>query len=198
MAIYSYLMVTRAIDPEELERSRMVQVSGGRTPQPADPRNGFAYLSMQELATRISHRNTGRMLGDEVGYEVMMRVAGDENLHYLFYRDMAEACLAIDPDGMMIAIEREVNDFAMPGVGIPDFDRHAAAIARAGIYDLSLHHEQILVPVVLRHWAVDKVEGLSAEGEAARERVIKRIDRVGKVAARLAAQRAERDSLASV
>jgi acyl-[acyl-carrier-protein] desaturase len=194
MAIYGYLMVTRAIDPHELERSRMVQVSGGQTPQPDDPRKGFAYLALQELATRISHRNTGRMLGDEAGYEVMMRVASDENLHYLFYRDMAQACLEIDPSGTVMAIEHEVTEFAMPGVGIPDFDRHAAAIARAGIYDLAVHHEQILVPVVLRHWGVERLEGLTPEAEQARDRLVKRVERVGKVAARLTAQRAEREA----
>ena len=32
------------------------------------------------------------------------------------------------------------------------FNRHAAAIAKAGIYNLDLHYNQILVPVVLRVW----------------------------------------------
>ena len=51
---------------------------------------------------------------------------------------------------MVLATEHEVKDFAMPGTGIPDFDRHAALIARAGIYDLAIHHSQIVVPVVLQ------------------------------------------------
>ena len=34
MAIYSYLMVSRAIDPHHLERCRMAQVSGGVIPEP--------------------------------------------------------------------------------------------------------------------------------------------------------------------
>ena len=130
MAIYGYLMATRAIDPVELERSRMAQVSGGQTPDPP-LFEGFIYLALQELATRISHRNTGAQLGDPVGYEVMKRVGSDENLHQLFYRDLAAAAIQVDPNTMMIAMEKQVRSFAMPGTGIPDFERHAKAIAKA-------------------------------------------------------------------
>ncbi len=189
MVIYGYLMTTRAIDPVELERSRMAQVSGGVTPDPPTTQDGFAYLALQELATRISHRATGQMLGDPVGYEVMMRVAADENLHQLFYRDLAEAALQVDPNGMVVAIERQVAEFAMPGVGIPDFPRHATAIARAGIYDLAVHHDQILVPVVLRHWKVDQLEGLNAEAEQARERLMARLAKSERVARRMSERR---------
>ena len=108
MAIYGYLMTTRAIDPVELERSRMAQVSGGITPDPPLP-EGFGYLSLQELATRISHRNTGARLGDPVGHEVMKRVGSDENLHQLFYRDLAAAAFQLDPNTMMVALEKQVK-----------------------------------------------------------------------------------------
>ncbi len=189
MVIYGYLMTTRAIDPVELERSRMVQVSGGNTPEPETIQDGFVYLALQELATRISHRNTGRLLGDPVGYEVMKRVGSDENLHQLFYRDLAAAAFEVDPDTMMIALERGVKKFAMPGVGIPDFDRHAALIARAGIYDLQIHHEQILAPVVLRQWDAANITGLSATGQQAQERLMKRMKTSEKVARRFAEKR---------
>ena len=53
----------------------------------------------------------------------------------------------------------------MPGTGIPGFDAHAAAIAKAGIYDFAIHHDQILVPVVLRHWGIESLTGLDAEAE---------------------------------
>ena len=152
MAIYGYLMATRAIDPHHLERCRMAQVRLGETPDPETLQQGFVYLALQELATRIAHRSTGRMMGDPAGYDVMMRVAGDENLHQLFYRDLASAAIEVDPDGMVVAMEEQVRTFTMPGTGIPGFTEHAKRIAAAGIYDLSVHHEQILVPVVLRTW----------------------------------------------
>lgn len=189
MAIYGYLMVTRAIDPVHLERCRMAQVSGGVTPNPPSMQDGFVYLSLQELATRIAHRATGKMIGDPAGYEVMSRVAADENLHQLFYRDLASAGIAADPDGMVCAMERQVTSFTMPGTGIPGFAEHAKRIANAGIYDLAVHHEQILVPVVVRAWNLEGIEGLSAEGEQARERLVKYLTKSGRVAKRLAERR---------
>jgi acyl-[acyl-carrier-protein] desaturase len=191
MAIYGYLMATRAIDPHELERSRMAQVSGGITPEPANLQEGFAYLALQELATRISHRATGKMIGDPAGYDVMMRVAADENLHQLFYRDLAAAAIEADPDGMMVAIEQQVSTFAMPGQGIPNYNDHARRIAQAGIYDLVVHHEQILEPVVLKFWNVEHVEGLGPDGEQARDRLMTRMAKSERVARRLAARKEE-------
>ena len=96
----------------------------------------------------------------------MKKVASDENRHYLFYRDLVTAALEIDPSGTVIAIERQVRTFEMPGTGILDFEVHAKAIANAGIYDFAVHHDQILVPVVLRHWDIEALEGLDARGRA--------------------------------
>jgi acyl-[acyl-carrier protein] desaturase len=191
IVIRDYLMVTRAIDPVALERGRMVQVGGGQVPEPASVADGMVYVTLQELATRISHRNTGKLVPDKAGYDVMARVAADENLHYLFYRDVAAAALELDPSTMVCAIERQVRDFAMPGLGIPDFAAHAKAIADAGIYDFVSHHESILVPVVLRHWKVEELTGLTAEAEAARDHLLKHIHRVGIAARRLRQRRAE-------
>ncbi|HSL58786.1 MAG TPA: acyl-ACP desaturase [Acidimicrobiales bacterium] len=194
MAIRDYLVVTRSIDPVALEDARMVQMSSGEVPEPPTAFHGFAYLAIQELATRIAHRNTGKMLDDPAGYEVMARVASDENLHFLFYRDIAKAALEADPSTMMRAIADEVIGFAMPGTGIPDFAAHSKAIAKAGIYDLVAHHEHILVPVVLRHWDIENVEGLDATGEAARDELVAYLAKSGRVAARMADKRAAADA----
>jgi len=190
MAIYGYLMTTRAVDPVALERGRMAQVSGGNTPDPETAAEGFVYLALQELATRIAHRNTGKLVGDPAGYAVMMRVATDENLHHLFYRDLAAAAIVASPSTMLPALERQVRTFAMPGLGIPGFAGHAAAIARAGIYDLAIHYEQILVPTLLRHWQIDHIEGLDGEAEAARERLMAYLAKSERVARRLDERRA--------
>ena len=189
MVIYGYLAATQAIDLVELERGRMAQVSGGETPEPDGLAEAFVYLSLQELATRISHRNTGRQMGDPVGYEVMKRVCADENLHQLFYRDLAAAAVELDPNSMMIAMENQVRNFAMPGTGIPGFDAHAARIAKAGIYDLQIHHEQILAPVVLRQWGADQIGGLTGDGAKAQEKLMKRMATSERVAKRYAERR---------
>jgi len=196
IVIRDYLIATRAIDPVQLERARMAQVCGGEVPTPDSPLIGVAYVALQELATRIAHRNTGKLIGDKAGYDVMARVANDENLHYLFYRDLASAAIELDPSEMVIAIEEVVRTFAMPGTGILEFDKHSAAIAQAGIYDATILHEQVFVPVILNHWRVQNLERLSAAAERARDKLLKRIERLGTVAKALAS-RAERRVLAA-
>ena len=197
IVIRDYLTVTRALDATVLERARMRQVSGGITPEPENPADTMVYVTLQELATRIAHLNTGKLLTDRPGYDVMARVAADENLHFLFYRDLASAALQVDPSRMMEAIERQVTGFEMPGTGIPGFIAHAVAIARSGIYNLSLHHDQIVCPVVLRQWKVDDLEGLSPGAQQARDKLHVTIDRLDAMARKQAerqARRAERET----
>ena len=193
IVIRDWMTVTRALDPVELERARMAQVSVG-FPGGANvigTCEGVVYVTLQELATRISHRNTGRLLGDAAGAEIMTRVAADENLHFLFYRDLTTAALERDPSKVVLAIERQVRRFEMPGTGIKDFGTHAGAIAAAGIYDFAIHHDQILVPVVLRHWQLETIEGLTPEAEQARERTMRHINRIERVGRRMAERRDE-------
>ncbi|HUO48689.1 MAG TPA: acyl-ACP desaturase [Acidimicrobiales bacterium] len=184
IVLRDYLIMSGHLDPVSLERARMAQVTGGVTPRVPSIADAFAYLALQELATRIAHHNTGKALPDGEGYGVMKRVAADENLHYLFYRDLVSAALDIDPSGMIEAIKRQVLNFEMPGTGIPGFAEHAKAIARAGIYDLVVHHDAILRPVVLGHWDIAGRRDLTPAGEAAQTRLVQFITRLGRAAAR--------------
>ena len=194
IALRDFMTVTRAIDPRALEDGRMSQMSGGQVPEPDSAVDGFVYVALQELATRIAHRNTGKALqqhlGDhpvgQAGYEVISRVAADENFHFLFYRDLTSAALEIAPSLVLPAIERQVREFEMPGTGIPGFKKHAEAIARDGLYNLQQHHDQILQPVVVRWWKIESLGGLTSEAEQAREAVLDRITRIGVAARRLA------------
>ncbi|HEV2808863.1 MAG TPA: acyl-ACP desaturase [Acidimicrobiales bacterium] len=189
IVIRDYLTVTRSVDPIALERGRMVQVSRGEVPEPESVIDGLVYVTLQELATRISHGNTGRLLEDRRGREIMARVAGDENLHHVFYRDATAAALELDPSGVVMAIDRQVRGFEMPGTGIPNFASHARAIANAGIYDFASHHERILVPVVLGHWHLETIEGLNPDAEKARVRALRHIERIAKAARRVSERR---------
>ena len=184
IVLRDYLIMSGHVDPVKLERARMAQVTGGVSPDAATIADPFVDLALQELATRIAHHSTGKALPDAEGYAVMKRVAADENLHHLFYRDLVTAAREIDSSGMMEAIKRQVLGFEMPGTGIPDFAQHAKAIARAGIYDLSVHYDSILRPVVLGHWDVAGRQGLSPSAEAARERLLQFITRLGRASAR--------------
>jgi len=198
IVIRDYLTVTRMVDPVALERGRMSQVTKGEVPQPATVADGLVYVSLQELATRIAHGNTGRMMDDSAGRKVMARVAGDEFLHHVFYRDLTSALLELDPSMVVLAIDRNVRGFAMPGTGIPGFAGHAKAIAKAGIYDFAAHHDLILEPVVLGTWALESVEGLDAEAERARERCLPHIGKVAKAGRRMAERREQRAASAAL
>ena len=73
---------------------------------------------------------------------------------------------------MMMAINREVIGFAMPGIEIPEFRAKAVQIAKAGIYDLRIHHDQVVLPVLFKHWKIDQLTGLTDEAEEARDGVM--------------------------
>ena len=198
IVIRDYLTVTRSIDPIQLERGRMQQVARGETPIFDSPTAGLVYTTLQELATRIAHRNTGELLEDPAGRAVMRRVAADENLHHLFYRDLASEMLVRDPSTMIVAIEEVVRNFAMPGTGIDDFAQHARTIASLGVYDFSIHYHQIVAPMVLQRWNVAEVTGLDDDAERARDRLLRFVERLAKVAARADAKREARNAALAV
>ena len=68
----------------------------------------------------------------------------------------------------MRAIADEVIGFEMPGATMAGFRRNSMIIAKAGIYDLRLHHDDVIMPV-LRHWDVFDRTGLGRVGEQARD-----------------------------
>jgi acyl-[acyl-carrier-protein] desaturase len=188
IVLRDYLTVTRGVDPRELEVKRMDMVQRGFYPDFATrltPLDGLVYTTLQELATRISHRNTGTVSTDEGALRVLQRIAGDENLHYLFYRRMGEAALQLWPSEMVLAIKRQVLGFTMPGADMPEFRDRAKRMAQAGVYNFRIHHDQILERVLLGHWRIDRLEGLSDEAKAARDDVFAFMGKIDRVASRL-------------
>jgi acyl-[acyl-carrier-protein] desaturase len=147
-------------------------------------------VSFQELATRVSHRNTGRYCEDPIAEKLLTRIAIDENLHMIFYRNLVQAALEIAPGQTMRAIADEVVGFVMPGSVVPGFARKAVQIAQAGIYDLRIHHDDVIMPL-LRHWRVFEAEGLDADGERAREDLAAALEALDARATRFAERQAE-------
>jgi len=183
IVLRDYLTVTRNIDPIQLERGRMTQLQTGYDRTGSDTLHGLAYVTFQELATRISHRNTGRYSNDPVADKIMIRIAADENLHMVFYRDILSAAIALQPSAAVRAIVDEVLDFQMPGAGIPRFLRKAAAIAKAGIYDLRVHRDEVLLPII-NHWRILELTGLDAAAEEARRRLADHLEKLDQAAKR--------------
>lgn len=168
IAMRDYMLVKRMVDPTALEDFRMTHMSQGyESAHSGELLHSLAYVSFQELATRVSHRNTGRFTADPMCDQLLQRIAADENLHMIFYRNLMGAAIQLDPSQAMMAIRDVVKGFQMPGTDIPGFQRKAVEMAVAGIYDLRQHRDDVVAPV-LRYWKVWDLENLSAEGEQAR------------------------------
>jgi acyl-[acyl-carrier-protein] desaturase len=183
IVLRDYLTVTRNLDPVALERARMTQLQQGYDHDAPSTLRGLAYVAFQELATRISHRNTGRYSQDPVADRIMVRIAADENLHMVFYRDILGAALQIQPSRAVQAIVDEVLGFEMPGAGIPGFLRKAATIAKAGIYDLRIHRDEVLMPII-NHWRIFELTGLDPAAEEARRRLAEHLEVLDRAAKR--------------
>ncbi|EFV14801.1 acyl-ACP desaturase [Segniliparus rugosus] len=170
-----YLIVTRGVDPVALENDRMTHMTNGFDPILSIPpgtaeifAHTLAYVSFQELATRVSHRNTGMICGDPVAERMLQRIAADENLHMIFYRNLYEATFEAVPDLAMEALAAVVTNFQMPGAGMPNFRRNGVLMAKHGIYDLRQHLDEVVKPI-LRRWCVFDRTDLTCRGEQARE-----------------------------
>ena len=184
-----YLMATRGVDPYELEDLRMAHMAlGYQTPYQTDMLHTVAYVSFQELATRISHRNTGRISNDPICESMLQRIALDENLHMIFYRNLLGKAIDLEPNAAMRAIADVVSNFAMPGVGMPGFGRKAVQIALAGIYDLQQHLDEVVAPV-LRAWNVFERDDFTGDGAKAREELAEFLKISGAEAARFTEKR---------
>jgi acyl-[acyl-carrier protein] desaturase len=175
IALRDYLVVTRAVDAVELEKRRVEQMTRGFSPGQNHQGDVFAeclldsvvYVSFQELATRVSHRNTGKACDDFIADQLLARVSADENLHMLFYRDVTAAGLDIAPNEAMKSVHRILRNFKMPGFAAPEFRRNAVIIAVGGVYDPRIHLNEVVMPL-LKQWRIFEREDIS--GEAARMR----------------------------
>lgn len=190
IAMRDYLVVTRGVDPVALEEARMIHMTNGfsslatagkRAEELGETSAGLlrsvAYVTFQELATRVSHRNTGKACNDPIADRMLQRIAADENLHMVFYRNICGAGLDISPDQTIRAIYEVVSNFQMPGLGMPNFRRNGVLMAKHGIYDLRQHLEEVIQPV-LRKWNIFEREDFSAEGEKTREELAAFLDKL--------------------
>ncbi len=176
IALRDYLVVTRAVDPVALETVRIEQVTRGFSPGQNQQGDLFAeslfdsvvYVTFQELATRVSHRNTGKACNEPIADQLLQRVSGDENLHMIFYRDVTEAGLELAPNQAMKSLHRVLRNFKMPGFTVPEFRRKAVIIAVGGVYDPRIHLEDVVMPV-MKKWRIFERDDFTGEAAAMRD-----------------------------
>jgi acyl-[acyl-carrier-protein] desaturase len=113
----------------------------------------------------------------------------------VFYRDMLGEAIKVDPSAAVHAIADEVLDFQMPGAGMVNLTRKAAQMAKAGIYDLRVHHDDVIWPL-LEHWGIFELTDLDPSAELRREELRRFLTELDASASRFEAKRAallERD-----
>ncbi|WP_445168846.1 acyl-ACP desaturase [Mycolicibacterium sp. Dal123E01] len=184
VVLRDYLVVTRGVDPVALERARMEHMttgSGSTAEDEAQSKTGIlmslAYVAFQELATRISHRNTGKACNDPVADRLLQRIAADENLHMIFYRNLCDVALDLVPDQAMEAVAHVVENFRMPGKGMPNFRRNGVLMAKHGIYDPRQHLEEVVTPT-LRKWRIFERDDFTSVGEQRREELAAHVEKL--------------------
>lgn len=182
-AIRAFLDLTGAVDTTQLEIDRMHQVEQGYDDGGKDPLHSIAYVSFQELATRVSHRNTGKACADDLAEAMLARIAKDENMHMVFYRNLGAAAFDLAPNQTMRAVADEVIGFEMPGANAKGYLSKALLIARDGIYDKRVHLDEVVKPI-LRKWRVFSREDFGPEGQQARDELAEFLTRLEKDAAR--------------
>src|ERR1700744_5282511 len=178
IALRDYLVVTRAGDPIEMEKLRLEEGNRGFSPrqnQQGDPFcenlfDSIVYVPFQELATRVSHRNTGKACNETIADQLLAKISQDENLHMIFYRDVTEAGIAIAPDKAMRSLHKVLHNFQMPGYQVPEFRRKAVMIAVGGVYDPRIHLDEVVMPV-LKKWRIFEREDFRGESNRLRDEI---------------------------
>ncbi|HSL88015.1 MAG TPA: acyl-ACP desaturase, partial [Ignavibacteriaceae bacterium] len=71
------------------------QESGFNPDWDKDPYKVFVYTTLQERATQISHKNTGKLAGENEPLlnGILSNIAADEAKHYTFYRNVFKEIL---------------------------------------------------------------------------------------------------------
>jgi acyl-[acyl-carrier-protein] desaturase len=170
----AYLRLTGRVDMRAVELTVHHLLNNGFNPRTGDdPYGALAYTSFQERATKVSHKNVGRIVetqGDANLARICARIAGDESRHELFYTRMMDAVLDRDPEGGMLAIRRIIRGLvAMPGKLMYDgkdpdlFDHFAVVAQRTGVY--TAHDYARILDHLVRTW---DLAGRSVSGAAAR------------------------------
>lgn len=169
-ALHGYLVVTRSVDREALERARMQHMSVGieSALEGSNLLHSLAHVTFQELATKVSHRNASRLCNNPDADRLLAQIARDEDLHMIFYRNLCQAALEIAPDQAAKAIGEVVMNFRIPGRARAMVGRRTALAPDPRVYDLRQHLDDVLAPI-LHEWDFFDRNDFGPEGEAARD-----------------------------
>ena len=191
-----YLYLSGRVNMREVEITTQHLISDGFDLGTAtDPYKNFIYTSFQELATYISHNNVAR-IAKKKGHKALAKmskiIAGDEMRHHIAYSEFVKQIFAIDPSEMMLAFQHMMKyKIVMPALHLREsfgtkgslFNDFSTVAQRIGVYTGFDYID--IVRKLNSAWEIEKITGLSAEAEKARDYLLKLPDRMYKISERI-------------
>ena len=191
-----YLYLSGRVNMREVEITTQHLISDGFDIGTAsDPYKNFVYTSFQELATYISHNNVAK-IARKKGHKALAKmskiIAGDEMRHHIAYTEFVRQIFAIDPSEMMLAFQHMMkHKIVMPALHLREsfsekgslFADFSTVAQRAGVYT-GFDYIDILRKLNAA-WEIEKITGLTAEAEKARDYLLKLPDRMYRITERI-------------
>ncbi|MBT4778985.1 MAG: acyl-ACP desaturase [Polaribacter sp.] len=191
-----YLYLSGRVNMREVEITTQHLISDGFDIGTAsDPYKNFVYTSFQELATYISHNNVAK-IARKKGHKALAKmskiIAGDEMRHHVAYTEFVRQIFAIDPSEMMLAFQHMMkHKIVMPALHLREsfsekgslFANFSTVAQRAGVYT-GFDYIDILRKLNAA-WEIEKITGLTAEAEKARDYLLKLPDRMYRITERI-------------
>lgn len=191
-----YLYLSGRVNMREVEITTQHLISDGFDIGTAsDPYKNFVYTSFQELATYISHNNVAK-IARKKGHKALAKmskiIAGDEMRHHVAYTEFVRQIFAIDPSEMMLAFQHMMkHKIVMPALHLREsfsekgslFNDFSTIAQRAGVYT-GFDYIDILRKLNAA-WEIEKITGLTAEAEKARDYLLKLPDRMYRITERI-------------
>lgn len=147
-----------------------------------DPYKVFVYTTLQERATQISHKNTGKTVSEEEPLlnGILSSIAADEARHFVFYRNMFKEILSVDPERALQAASSIMPAIDMPGHSMPHFREMADIIRREKIYCPEDYLS--IVEEVIKYWGIEFLTGLNEKAVKAQDKILAIPARLKKIA----------------
>jgi acyl-[acyl-carrier-protein] desaturase len=168
--IRNYLMVTRALDPVELERARMEHMTTGFRRPPLHLLDVLALCAFEESASAVRHRNIAALQENPMVTAIADRIALDDELQSEFFGNLVAAALDLVPDQAMRAIADRIAEFRVPELTLRDGRNSTDVLAEAGIYEPKRAGELVFAPL-LERWNIFSRTDFGTTGEAARAEI---------------------------
>lgn len=191
-----YLYLSGRVNMREVEMTTQHLINDGfDIGTDRDPYKNFVYTSFQELATYISHNRVSQLAkqyGDKKLSKMCKLVAGDEMRHHMAYSEFVNRIFQLDPSEMMLAFQYMMKQkITMPAHFLREsgnkissaFEQFSDSAQRIGVYTANDYVD--ILRKLNEKWQIDKITGLTAEAEKARDYLMKLPDRMARISERL-------------